>query len=228
MALPSPSRHLYFIQTLMGAFGPASESLRLAERYRQMTDDELLDIAAHSSELTDPAKQALAQEMSTRKLKLPDPAPIPPMEPETQESEDAYSEDRRPVDLCTVWSSRDALKVQNLLDQAEIPFFIGPEKATRAEAVTSNFTAGLTVQVMQIGLPWAQQALQHYEPADEPPKQGPSEGILAVHCPKCHSEDVVFETLVEGPAGQPSAEKYAWECASCGNHWVDDGVETRD
>jgi hypothetical protein len=57
-----------------------------------------------------------------------------------------------------VWSAPDALKLQRLLDTAGIPFYIGPEKATGVEAVTSNFANGLSVQIMQVGVPWARQA----------------------------------------------------------------------
>lgn len=215
----------------METLGPAAESLRLAEHYRQLADDELIAVAHDTSDLTELAQAALAQEMSTRKLKMPEPEPeIQPIRPVEldSDSDDAYAQDRQLVELCTVWSMPDAQQLQRLLDQEEAPFFMGPEQATRAEEATSIFANGVSVKVMQIGLPWAQQALQHYEPADEPPKQNQSEDNLAVHCPKCHSEDVIFETLVKGQAGEASTQKYAWECASCGNHWVDDGVETKN
>ena len=44
---------------------------------------------------------------------------------------------------------------------------MGEGKATRAEAVTADFGKGVPVEVMQVGLPWAQQVMQNYEPADE-------------------------------------------------------------
>src|SRR5579864_9564494 len=155
----------------MEVHGPASESLRLSEHYRQLTDDELIAIAQDTSELTDLAQQALATEVSQRKLTIPTlrpPMPPPPPDTEDDQTEDPYPEDRQVVQIATVWSLSDALKLQALLDQAEVPFFMGDEKATRAEQVTSNFRNGVPVGVMQVGVPWAQQAMQHYEPVNEP------------------------------------------------------------
>jgi DNA-directed RNA polymerase subunit M/transcription elongation factor TFIIS len=215
----------------MEAFGPASESLRLSEHYRQLTDDELIAIAQDTSDLTEMAQQALETQIFQRKLTIPTlQPPTASLPPDTgdDQTEDPYAEDRQIVQVAIVWSLSDALKLQALLDEAEIPFFMGEEKATRAEQVTSNFRNGVPVGVMQIGVPWARQALQHYEPADEPvtPEEQNDEDV-AVHCPKCHSEDVVFERLVDGPGGAQDSPKYAWSCASCGNRWEDEGVETK-
>jgi DNA-directed RNA polymerase subunit M/transcription elongation factor TFIIS len=213
----------------MEVHGPASESLRLSEHYRQLTDDELIAIAQDTSELTEMAQQALATEISQRKLTIPmQLPPSPPPGTEDDETEDPYAEDRQVVQIATVYSLSDALKLQALLDQSEIPFFMGEEKATRAEQVTSNFRNGVPVGVMKIGVPWAQAAMRHYEPADEPatPEDQLDED-LAVHCPKCHSEDVVFEQLVNNPSPGDGSTKYAWTCASCGNQWQDQGVETK-
>ena len=58
------------IPSIMEGLDPAAEWLRLSERYRQMSDNELLAIARHNSDLTDVAQQALAQEVSQRRLKL--------------------------------------------------------------------------------------------------------------------------------------------------------------
>lgn len=49
---------------------------------------------------------------------------------------------------------------------------MGKEKATGVDKVTSNFSSGVRVQIMQIGMPWAMPAMQHYEPEDGPtPKE---------------------------------------------------------
>ena len=50
---------------------PAGEWRELSERYRGMSDEELVVLARQSPELTDIAQQALTQEISYRKLKLP-------------------------------------------------------------------------------------------------------------------------------------------------------------
>ena len=220
----------------MQILDPAGEGLRLSEHYRQLSDDELLGLARQTSELTDGAQQALAQEIANRRLRIPpeESAAPPSPEPQPDSAEDGaspYAEDRELVVICTVWSLTDALKLQRLLDTAGIPFYLGPEKATGAEAVTSNFANGLSVQIMQVGVSWARQVLQQYFPADEPPEEKVDESDnLAIHCPKCHSTEVVFEDLDRGPEnseGKPSS-KFKWTCDSCGHEWEDDGLVTEE
>src|SRR2546427_12119588 len=135
----------------METLDPATEWLRLSERYRQMSDDELLALSRQISEMTEVAQQVLAQEISQRKLKLePDneepnevpneepPAPpgldTPNLEPppDATDAPDPYAKDRELVEIRSVWSLSDALQLQTLLDDAGIPFFMGAEKATSA------------------------------------------------------------------------------------------------
>ncbi len=220
----------------MQTLDPAGEWLRLSEHYRQQSDDELVGLARQTSELTDVAQQALAQEIANRRLKIPPEESAAPRSPEPQpdsaeDGESPYAEGRELVGICTVWSLADALKLQRLLYTAGIPFYIGPEKATGVDAVTSNFANGLSVQIMQVGVPWAHQVLQQYFPADEPPEEKADESDnLAIHCPKCHSTEVVFENMDRGPEnseGKPSS-KFKWNCDSCGHEWEDDGLVTEE
>jgi len=220
----------------MQTLDPAGEWLRLSEHYRQLNDDELVGLVLQTSELTDVARQALAQEIANRRLKLPPEESATSRSPERQpdsaeDGESPYAEDRELVVIRTVWSLADALKLQSLLDTAGIPFYMGPEKATGVDAVTSNFANGLSVQIMQVGVPWARQALQQYFPADEPPQEKADESDnVAIHCPKCHSTEVVFEDLDRGPEnseGKPSS-KFKWICDSCGHEWEDDGLVTEE
>jgi DNA-directed RNA polymerase subunit M/transcription elongation factor TFIIS len=124
---------------------------------------------------------------------------------------------------------------------------MGPEKATSASAVTSNFANGVSVKIMTVGVPWANRAMMNYTPENEPaptPQQELSEPV--VHCPKCHSEEVVFDGLIndgligdgqinddqdnDGPIGESAAAtgnsqpKFGWTCDSCGYRWKDDGI----
>ena len=221
----------------MNTLDPGGEWLRVSEHYRQMSDSELLVLGRQQSELTDFAQQSLAHELSQRGLKVesdvekeePPPIPQAPLNP-------SYDEDRRLVTICTVWSLRDALQVQTLLDRPGIPFFMGPEKATGVDAVTSNFANGVEVAIMNIGYPWARQAMGNDAPADAPPeKPGEEAGEIQVRCPRCHSGEVVFERLIgdwttqdsatEDPAtAEISAPIYKWTCDSCGHQWEDDGL----
>ena len=235
----------------MDSFDPGGqEFLRISERYRQMSDGELLVLVPQSSELTPFAQEALANEVRSRGLKAevedeepPAPSPVKPPpaffeheSPKLRDStsydgpgpDSSYDEDRKLVELCTVWSVRDALKVQTILDEAGIPFFMGPEKATGVDGVTSNFAKGVGVQIMQIGLAWAGPAMQHYEPEDDPTPKAKNQELdeLPVRCPKCHSTEVVFEGLTSAPAmaTDESSQEYKWTCDSCGHQWEDDGV----
>ena len=231
----------------METLDPAGEFLRISERYRQMSDGELLVLARQSSELTEVAQQALASEISHRGLKVEldvqnQQASAPPSavfegsdsrstkpEPPPAASHPAdasYDEDRRLVRICTVWSLPDALQVQTLLDRAGIPFFMGSERATGVNAVRSNFANGVDVQIMNIGVPWARQAMQNYAPANEPGPKPDEPGDVQVRCPKCHSTDVILEDLIPEPATTPdnSSPKYRWTCDSCGHQWEDDGI----
>jgi DNA-directed RNA polymerase subunit M/transcription elongation factor TFIIS len=220
----------------MQTLDPAGEWLRLSEHYRQLSDDELVGLALRTSELTEVAQQALAQEIANRRLKLPPEESATPRSPEpppdsAEDGESPYAEDRELVVIRTVWSLADALKLQSLLDTAGIPFYIGPERATGVDAVTSNFANGLSVRIMKVGVPWTLQALQQYFPADEPPQEKADESDnVAIHCPKCHSTEVVFEDLDRGPEnseGKPSS-RFKWTCDSCGHEWEDDGLVTEE
>lgn len=217
----------------MATPGSAEESLRLAEHYRQLTDEELAALAQQKDALTEAAQQALADEIRSRGLTVPPPAPQVPSRPtpppDIGDEEDEYAEDRELVEIRKVWSREDALRLQRVLDVAGIPFYMGDEKATGVEAVTSNFAEGVSVKVMQVGEPWAYQAMQNYFPKDEPPEPKYEDaGDVEIHCPKCRSTDVVFDELVEQQQDANSAPKFQWTCVACGNEWQDEGVETKN
>ena len=212
----------------MQGLGPASESLRLSEHYRRMTDEELIELAQNSSSLTEMAQSALAQEIYSRRLTVPPPEkpPIAPPPPDEPAADDPYAEERTLVTICEVYSVRDAMQVSRILDVAGIPFYMGPEKATSVDEVTSNYGAGIDVKVMSVGAPWAMEALRrNYEPKDEPPEEKEVyDDTVAVRCPRCRSEDVAFERLSGDASGPGDRRKFHWTCGSCGNTWEDDGV----
>lgn len=192
-----------------------------------MSDGELLLIARDQSALTNVAQQILAGELSVRGLKVTPPeVKLPPTPPEPQ-PDSPYAEERELVEIGQVWSLSDALQLQWLLDRAGIPFFMGTEKTTGVDAITSNFGEGVSVTVMRVGVPWARQAMADYQPADEPlPEKEAEEKDIPVACPKCRSTDVIFERLA--PDSQAVKEgpdpKFEWTCDSCGYQWEDEGV----
>jgi len=211
------------IRALMAALDPAEEWTHLSSHYRSMTDEELLAIARQRSQLTNLAQQAIGNEIAMRGLKV-EVEPPPPTFTPPEDDDSLYAEDRKPVELCKVWSIVDALQLQRLLDTAGIPFFMGPENATGVDAVTSDFTKGVTVKVMNIGLPWARQALDSYEPKNEPnPQTDEPLPEAAVLCPKCRSTEVIF--LEAEPRDDSVPDVFNWVCDNCGHQWQDDGVE---
>jgi DNA-directed RNA polymerase subunit M/transcription elongation factor TFIIS len=211
----------------MANLDPGTEWRRLSELYGRMSDEELLRLAREQSELTDVAREALRNEMAQRKLKVrPEPRPKPAPMPETP-LDSPYYKDRKLVEIATAWSLADALQLQQLLDQAGIPFFMGAENATGVDEVTSNFGNGVSVKIMNIGLPWARQALEYYEPVNEPPQEGEQHlEEVAMRCPKCRSEEIVFEELSGEPTAteKDSPEQFEWKCDACGYRWKDDGI----
>lgn len=235
-AQPSPRSSTtalgYIISHAMNIADPATEWLRLSEHYRQLTDDELIALARKRSELTDVAQQTIRDEASSRRLT------IPPEEPEEEEKEQrpefvpeppdsAYAEERSLVTICTVWSVGNALRIQFLLDRAGIPFYMGKEKATGVDLVTSNFADGVEVQIMSVGWIWARDAMKDYFPKDEPESEKkPETPPDSICCPRCRSEEIVLlHTPDEDPAThQQIAQKYEWKCDACGYEWQDNGV----
>ena len=66
--------------------------------------------------------------------------------------------------------------------------------------VTSNFAEGVPVGVMQVGAASVEAMQENYFPQDEPAEAtGEDSDDLAVHCPKCHSTEVIFDQLVDEP-----------------------------
>jgi len=163
-------------------------------------------------------------------LKLEQDEPLTPKRPEPPPEQDPtdpnYDQDRRLVSICTVWSRADALRLQNVLDAAGIPFYIGPEKASAVDAVTSNFAEGVSVQIMSIGEPWARLAMKNYFPVDDKAQEDEEElDEASVRCPKCHSSEIVLEEAEPVRQEEDTPQVFKWTCDSCGHHWEDDGVE---
>jgi hypothetical protein len=214
----------------------AGEWLRLTEHYRKLGDEELLNLARDPSSLTNDAQQVLRNEMSVRRLELP------PAEPPAKKRRAAayvvpdpdslYAEERELVEILTVWSLRDALQLQYILDVAGIPFYMGKEKATGIDQVTSNFGEGVPVAVMNVATPWIRDPLKNYHPFDEPPEEmkerqeSDDYPETWVPCPKCHSEDVILEGRNPEPKTwkEDFTSKFDWACEACGHRWEDDGV----
>ena len=217
----------------MNAVDRSEQWRQVTEHYRSLTDDELIAIAREKSDLTEVAQQAIDSEIASRKLVIPaeeaeerESAPAfrePEIDPDAP-----YDEDRELVEIEKVFSLRDAQQLQALLNEDGIPFYMGKERATRAEDVTSDFAKGVVVGMMRIGLPYATRARKNFHPEDDPEshdRERAEEPIepYVVFCPKCRSEEVMLDSSRPDPSMQ-SGTRFCWRCEACGKRWEDDGV----
>jgi len=195
------------------------ERRRLAATYAGMTDGELHRLARNAESLTEPACDALEDEMDRRHLEFSDDAdPEPRQEMEVRE-------------LVTIRQFRDlpeALLAKGSLESSGIECFLADENLVRLDWFISNFIGGIKLKVRAPDVINAQKVL------DEPILEG-----LYVHgvglyeqprCPKCQSLDVNFQEL-NRPIAYMSAflrvpmpvQRPAWHCQSCDAEWEDDG-----
>jgi hypothetical protein len=219
----------------MGEFDRVEQWRQLSEHYRSLTDDELIAIARDKSELTEVAQQALDSEIATRKLE------ISPEETEPDEDEEApvlpgpdpdspYEGERELVEIEKVFSLRDAQQLEAFLNEDGIPFYMGPERATRTEDVKSDFSKGIPVAIMRVGLPYATRARRNFEPLDDPERENWDEAKeealkpVDVFCPRCRSAKVMLEGGVPDSKARGYTAQFNWRCENCGKRWQDDGV----
>jgi len=212
---------------------------QVSEHYRSLTDDELIGIARQKDDLTDIAQQALAAEVQSRKLEIPAEAPaedeedvgrrLPPAAGDLEdEGESPYEEDRELVEIERVFSLRDAQQLEALLKEDGIPFYMGDEKVTRAEDVKSDFSKGVPVLMMRVGLAFATRARRDFKPLDDPEwrdDENPQEWKpVDIFCPRCRSAKVVMEGGEPDTKMRGYAAQFSWRCETCGKRWQDDGV----
>jgi len=198
----------------------AEEWRRLQTSYLSKTDEELQALAGESYELTELAKQALNSEIARRGLPFQlKEIPVPPgFNPEPSESDPSELE---LVVVQTLLDLVEARRVKNILDDAGIPSFLGPDNLDRVEAFpsSSSFENGIDLKVRYVDYPHALSALSRSLPRDP---QDDTEYVPV--CPKCNSREIVFQSL-DGEEDSSSAAKFNWRCDACGHPWKDDGIE---
>jgi hypothetical protein len=214
----------------------AFESRRLAEEYRARTDGELLELAADFADLTEPAQQALRQEMQIRRLGDPT---APRAASEVQQShsiarknfdllagplansyvvpsdpaEHDDQEDDSPRDytwktlLCECSEVTEAQQLSDALARAGIESWI--------EALP-HYSIGIgnpRVLVAADQLDRAREIAARPIPQqliDDSKDEVPD--FTAPVCPKCGASDPVLESV------NPSN---SWQCEQCGAQWTD-------
>jgi Putative prokaryotic signal transducing protein len=200
------------------------ERQRLAHTYAGMTDGELQKLARTPESLTEPAWDALEDELDRRHLECADDTaddvPEPRQQMELQE-------------LVTIRQFRDlpeALLAKGSLESAGIECFLADENLVRLDWFISNFIGGIKLNVRAADAGNAQRLL------DEPILEG-----LYVHgiglyeqprCPQCQSLDVNFQEL-DRPIAYMSAflhmplpvQRPAWHCQACNAEWENDSTD---
>ncbi len=133
-------------------------------------------------------------------------------------------------DLVRIWYVDDpnqARQVMGLLDSAGVKAYLGPEDAGSVDDYKGSYEAGVEIKVMKFQARFALDGLRRFA-SPETQQDSPEDADYAVCCPKCNSQDVIFQGLDTQP-GQGSAPdaKYTWTCDACGHQWKDDGIEQR-
>src|SRR5215475_3707125 len=137
---------------------PAKERARLSEFYASKTDEELSQIATHSHELTETARDALRIEMGKRQL--------PAQQAEAPETENQENLDFR--DLVTIrsfWGLLEAELAKGLLDSAGIEAFLFDDNMVRMDWFNANALGGVKLRVDRHNVDEANRILQ--EAAEE-------------------------------------------------------------
>jgi DNA-directed RNA polymerase subunit M/transcription elongation factor TFIIS len=74
--------------------------------------------------------------------------------------------------------------------------------------------------------------MENYAPKHVPPGEEEPDwkhlSPVAVRCPKCRSDEVIFKELAERAPieDKHTPPKFSWTCAECGYEWEDEGLET--
>ena len=193
----------------------------LREAYAQMNEDELGRVAADAFDLTPIAREALQAVISERGLKIQLAASPAPAEP----SEIADSSDDELVCVRTLDSEAEAKEAKAILDANFIASCLGPENIVDLEDFKGSFEGGVDLKVFANDSRRASSVLSSYAPQEETAEELEAESKeYAVTCPKCRSEEVVFEGEVPNSDHQPAPAEFNWSCADCGHHWKDDGI----
>ena len=200
--------------------------------YARMSDDELQVVAGEAYDLTDVAKEVLQAEISSRgadiQLRLEPPSDNEP-EPEPEVEEDLESLDPAELDLVKVLDLHDEEEARTakwVLDNSGIPSFIGSNNVRNVEDYQGSFEKGVALKVRRDDCDAARRAFKDHWPEDRNDDAEPDLSEADVRCPKCHSDELVFESL-EGETTDDSTldTKFNWHCDACGHDWQDDGVE---
>jgi hypothetical protein len=217
---------------------PAAEWQSLTEHYRAMCDEDLEELAADFTDLTETAQQVLRNEMKNRGLGELQTGPEPqttgevPKQPDAppqfRSSVDPDSYDRQTIDagqskdedpkteytwktpLCECESGDQALQLREVLKRAGIESWIETASAGLGGYLRIQVAADQLDQAIEIaGQPIPQDILDQYR--EKVPEYEPP------RCPNCGAQDPVLEAV--DPVN-------SWLCEACGRQWTEsaDGI----
>lgn len=197
------------------------ERRRLASTYAGMSDGELQNLSRSPESLTDPAWDALEDELDRRGLT-----------PFSEESSRGQQfEVLVPRELITIRQFRDlpeALLAKGSLESSGIECFLRDDNLVRLDWFISNLIGGVKLCVRPQDAETAQKLL------DEPILEGLYVQGVGLYeqprCPKCQSLDVNFQEL-DAPIAYMSAflrlpmpvQRPGWRCHGCDAEWKDEG-----
>ena len=197
---------------------PVGELRDLQERYARMADEELEALANEAYQLTGIAHDALRSEIRNRKLNFTlreAPEPVSDMAPE-REGFDPANLDL--VEAQRIWSKDEARTFMEVLVQAGVSCYLGPHNVETVDEFDGDFERGVQLKVPSLDWQRAGIALQDLRP-DEEDAVTPIE----YRCPKCKSDEIVFEELEKESEDQPDFQaKEHWHCDACGHQWIND------
>ncbi len=192
-----------------------------ADRYKVMSETELMELARKYDDLTDAAQAALRAEFERRGL-----------EPPLIEEEEPIEEEDDP-DLATVGRYRDmaeAVVMRMVLEDAGIECFLRDENTIGIDWLLSNAVGGMRLQVAAKDEAAAREVLSQPIPAEFELDTG--EDFVQPVCPKCGSLDVIANDpdrkvlaasmLIGVPIPHRRPSGVEWRCMSCGCVWADD------
>jgi hypothetical protein len=183
---------------------------RLQESYAGMAEEELQAVADDGYQLTETARQALRAEISQRHLDIVLKETPPP----TEVADEPHGDfDPANLDLVTafyVWDLAEARRVKARLDAAFIPSYLGPDNIENVDLLPPITELGLPVKVQRGDGVNARAATRDVVSSHEDDEEI-SEYVG--RCPKCHSEEIVFEGRGDVPTHAASVDSDAAEGA---------------
>ena len=216
---------------------PRVEWQRLSETYSQMYDDELLQLAVDSDDLTEQARQVLSDEMKKRRLELPRTAGSARRTADSmlEQGGVALGDDGAPelvsdgaeggeegggqheftwkTALCGCEDQEEAWQIFEVLRQAGIESWIERPGARQTVTWNEHVVWNLKVQVAADQLDQARAIIANPIPQEivEQSKMRAPEFEAPV-CPRCGAADPVLEGV--DPVN-------TWLCEACDHEWTD-------